>query len=804
MRPAKYTGYLYLLVALVAVACAPTGGGDNEPIHLIELFDQDLVEPAPTTFETPPRSEWSFAEEDAAWKSLDGVEGAAVRDGRLVGTSSSGRPLIELRAEVPLGTGDRLYSVIVRARVSAGTSLSVTAFDDERPPSEQALRQGPPGVLALHTPLLPGEEMQTYTIQRARNFPLGHPIDSSSITRVILSPTNEAGAEFEIESVRLVFRKEHLASLSSGIGWHGLAEIYHETLVTRSPETVRFSVDLPANPWLDLAIGTIEEGPVGFRVEIAEPGAASGELVMARRVTTPERWEPVRVDLDDWAGRSVDLLLRTEAEDEAAVAMWGTAVVRSGRAETAERGLPKGVIIFIGDTLRRDYLQPYGYERENAPTLNRLASEGAIFLENTTQGVWTKASVPSIMSSAYPATTGVRDFTDRLPASTVTVAEALRDVGYATFATSSVPFSGQLSNLQQGIDQLHESASIRGDLDGAKSARPYTDRMLDWIETHRDVPFFAFLHAMDPHSPYEPRAPFNATWFDIDQREDFVADMEAVKKEIKSPLMRRFGMPTREELLAAGLDPEEYVEHEIGWYDGSILGMDAEVERIIQRLEELGIADDVIFVFMSDHGEEFLDHGRHWHGNNTYGENVGVPLIIWAPGRVPAGVRVDEVVQSLDVMPTILDLAGLDIPETAQGQSLVPLIRAAAEGGSAAELGWESRPAISERFIQGTIPRGALGEDFNYYGLTTKEWRLVRVMDLQGELVRHELFDHVNDPLDQNDVAEANPEITEQLVAQLDRWLAWAEENKVASDEEAMEGMSAEELERLRSLGYVQ
>ncbi len=804
MRLANHYGCLYLLcLSLVSLACSAPAG-DTETIHLVEMFDESLVEPAPTNFDTPARSEWSFDDEDVDWTALSDFDDARVRDGRLTGRSASKRPVIELIAATPLGSGDRLHSVVVRARVSSGSTLSVTTLGAERPAGEAALRQGPPGPLALHTPLLTGEDVQTYTIQTARNFPLGHPIDRTEITRVLVSPTDEPGAQVEIESVRLVFRKEHLASLPSGIGWHGLSEIYHETLVTRSPETVRFCVDMPSRPWLDLAVGTIEEGPVGFRVEVAEPGAASGDLVLSRSVTTPERWEPVRVDLDAWAGHRVDLLLRTEAENKAAVGLWGTAVVRSGRGPEAARDLPKGVIVFIGDTLRRDYLQPYGYERANAPTLTRLASEGAIFLENTTQGVWTKASVPSIMSSAYPATTGVRDFTDRLPASTVTLAEALREAGYATFATSSVPFSGQLSNLQQGVEQLHESASIRGDLDGAKSARPYTDRMLDWIETHRDVPFFAFLHAMDPHSPYEPRPPFNTTWFPVAERESFVADMETVKEHIAHPLMRRFGMPSRDELVAAKVDPETYVAREVDWYDGSILGMDAEIERIVSRLEELDLADDVILVFLSDHGEEFLDHGRHWHGNNAYGENTGVPLIVWAPGRVPAGIVVSEVVQSLDVMPTILDLAGLEIPDTAQGQSLVPLMRAADGSGSAAELGWEARPAISERFLQGSIPRGALGEDYNYYALTTSEWKLVRVMDLDGELVRHELYDHRTDPLDQSDVSTDNPEITTNLVAQLDRWVAWAGENRLASDEEAMEGMSAEELERLRSLGYVQ
>ena len=802
-RPTRALFWPLAILVIAPTACSgPSAGGES--VYLIEQFDQDLVEPAPTVIVAPERTQWLFAE-PASWKAVRDTEGVEVVDGTLRGLSSSSLPVIELQTERPRGSGDRLHSVIVRARVSAGTTLSLTTLNGERPPTGEMLSRKPPGPFALETPLLPGTDMQTYSIYTARSFPLGNPIDHSDIERVLLAPTDEQGAEFEIESVRLVFHKEYLATVPSGIGWHGLGEIYHESLVTRSPETVRFSIDIPERPWLDLAVGTVEEGPVGFRIEVVRPGGSSGDLILSRQVTTPDRWEPVRLELDRWAGRTVDLLFKTEARADGAVALWGTAVVRSARLPSARRSQPKGVIVFLGDTLRRDHLQPYGHGRDNAPNLTRLASQGALFREATSQGVWTKASVPSILSSAYPATSGVRDFTDRLPASTVTLAEVLRKAGYATFATSSVPFSGQLSNLQQGVEQLHESASVDGDLDEGKSARPFTDRMLEWIERHRDVPFFAFLHAMDPHSPYEPRAPFDSTWFPPAEKNAFLQDLASIKEHIENPLMRRFGMPTRGELEKAGIDAEEYVRHEKDWYDGSILGMDAEIGRIIARLEELGLADDVLFVFLSDHGEEFLDHGKHWHGMNAYGENTAVPLIVWGPGRVPAGVSVDTVVQALDVLPTILDLAGLEIPESAQGQSLLPLMRAAADGGSAVELGWENRPAISERFLPGSIERSSGGEEeTNYLTLLTDEWKLVRKLDLEGETQAHELYDHAADPLDQRDVAADHPQIVERLVGQLDSWLAWVEENKLASDEEAAAGMSAAELERLRSLGYVQ
>ena len=115
------------------------------------------------------------------------------------------------------------------------------------------------------------------------------------------------------------------------------------------------------------------------------------------------------------------------------------------------------------------------------------------------------------------------------------------------------------------------------------------------------------------------------------------------------------------------------VLHEHDWYDSSIRAMDAELGRLIETLDELGLHDDTLLAFIADHGEEFLEHGSHWHGENAYGENSNVPLVLWSPGRIPAGLRVSETVQSIDLMPTLLELSELSAPDGVQGQSLVPM-----------------------------------------------------------------------------------------------------------------------------------
>ena len=161
--------------------------------------------------------------------------------------------------------------------------------------------------------------------------------------------------------------------------------------------------------------------------------------------------------------------------------------------------------------------------------------------------------------------------------------------------------------------------------------REFIDRLSAWLETHKDAPFFAFLHVFDPHDPYEPNAPYNTVWADPLKKEEHETQLKEVKKIINEPLRQLFGMPTRDELKRAGFDPDALVNHDQDWYDGSIRGMDVEIARLVERLRDLGLDDRTLIVFLSDHGEEFLDHGRMFHGQTVYGELTQTPREIDGP-----------------------------------------------------------------------------------------------------------------------------------------------------------------------------
>ena len=542
-------------------------------------------------------------------------------------------------------------------------------------------------------------------------------------------------------------------------------------------------------------------------------------------MTLPRRWETQRIELAEYAGQQVTLALSLEGDEDGLVGFWGTPVVRNSgarvppvddarseaRAALADGGstTPQGVIVFLGDTLRSDHLDAWGHDRKTAPTLTALAAEGVRFADAISPATWTKVAVPSLLSSVYPASHGIVGMADRLSSSATTMAEAFRGAGYATFATSSVSFTGKLSNVHQGVEVLHERASINNGSLGhssAKTARTYVDRFLTWLDDHYDVPFFAFIHVFDPHDPFEPYPPYDLMWASPTGKEEHEARLEQVGESLGDDRRvgdgNRFGperFPNREELEAAGVDPDVYAAHQLDWYDGSIRGMDAEIARLMEGLEQRGVAGDTLLAFVSDHGEEFLDHGWGWHGNTVYGEAINVPLMLRWPGVLPAGVVVDATVESLSLMTTLLELSGIPVPETAQGQSLLPMV---VSPNDPTAFGWVERPAFSER-KRIASRRERADYDVDQYSVVLDGWKLVRNVDPPEGMPEFELYDHADDPLDHNDVTADHPDVVERLTAELVGRLRYVEARKLPTDEDVSEGLSPAELRRLRSLGYI-
>ncbi|MEX1310034.1 MAG: sulfatase, partial [Candidatus Sulfomarinibacteraceae bacterium] len=761
--------------ALAAAVMVALGGcSDHRPappaISLVEGFDAAEVTDSPTVRLEFPRLEWRFDGESpitpkgdpdatVGWTAFNDIGSLRVRDGRLEGTATGEKPVLTVAIPDGAFPKDRLWAVELKLRISAGSKLGVDTFRSDEIDREEFLNElDAYGTSEYMIELSPGDETVTYTLTEAQST-YSRTGAIGGLKHLALRFVDADGADFSLESFRVVPRTEHLAGVPAGIGWHGLAGIFRETLVARAPERLTWRQDLGDRPWLDLAVGTPDNHPITFTVEVSSPGVET--VVRERTVTAGDRWEPFTVELGPFAGRTATLALSLKSDEDGHIGFWGAPAIRHRGARpettepTADRAAlgtidpPRGVILIVADTLRRDHLDAWGYERPTAPTITALAAGGTRFADNISQGSWTKVAVPSLLTSLYASTHGIFDIPHTIPASVTTLTEVFRANGYATFHTSSVMFSGKNSNLHQGVEILHERESIDdlGDY-RSKTSQTYVDRLLPWLDDHAEQPFFVFLHVFDPHSPFRPMHPHDLRWLDGDSVAAHEADLKRVEKVVEI----FHHLPSAEQLTEAEVDADAFLNAEKAWYDGSIRAMDYEIARLVERLEELDLRDDTLIAFVSDHGEEFLEHGNHWHGHSTYGELVNVPMFVTWPGVVPEGLVVDETTQSIDLMPTLLELARLPVPAEAQGDSLLPLMTAS---GESAATDWDRRVVFTER----KQPPGEETEGTaDSFAAIADGWKLIWNVVVRDDRPEFELFDHAADPLNLVNLADDHPE----------------------------------------------
>ena len=795
---------------LLGVGCSTP---DDPPpaISLVENFDSAEVTNSPDVRLEFPRLEWRFdgespiqPEDDdrltVGWTALNDVTNLRVEDGLLKGRAGE-MPVVSVAVPEDAFPDDRLHSVEIKLRISQGAQLGVENFRREEIDTEDWFKElRNTGLASYMIDVKPGDEVSTYTLGEAQaTFSKMEAI--GSVRHMALTFFDADGADFAVESVRIVPRTEHLAGVPAGIGWHGLGGVFRETLVARAPERLTWRQELGERPWLDLAVGTPDNHPITFRVEASSEGIEP--LVRKRTVTDGNSWETLQLDLEEMAGREVELTLSLASDEDGHIGFWGAPAIRyrgappavaepaPARAALGGPEVPRGVILIVADTLRRDHLDAWGYDRPTAPTITTLAAAGTRFADNISQGAWTKVAVPSLLTSLYASSHGIYDIPHKIPSSVTTLSEAFREAGYATFHTSSVTFSGKNSNLHQGVEVLHERESI-DDLGEyhSKTSRTYVDRLLPWLEDHAEQPFFVFLHVFDPHSPFRPLHPHDERWLDSEA----IARHEGNLEEIKEVVEYFHHLPSDDHLAEAGIDSEVFLEAEKAWYDGSIRAMDYEIARLLERLDDLGLRDETMIAFVSDHGEEFLEHGNHWHGHSAYGELVNVPMFVTWPGVVPEGLVVDRTTQSIDLMPTLLELARVPVPEEAQGASLLPLM---VSPGEPETMGWNRRAVFTERK---NPPFEETEGTPDAYAVIADGWKLIWNEVVRDDRPELELFDHVNDPLNLVNLADQHPDVVADLRLELDRWREMTAAEKVSTEDQEL---SAEELEQLRALGYV-
>lgn len=442
------------------------------------------------------------------------------------------------------------------------------------------------------------------------------------------------------------------------------------------------------------------------------------------------------------------------------------------------------VIVVSLDTLRADHLSCYGYGRETSPVLDGFAREALRFEDASSQASGTLPSHLSIFTSLEP--TQFRISRDdglngdqmhtrlRLPDAVTTVAEVLRDQGYATAAFTDGGFVAGRFGLDQGFEIFDESnGSERGLRRTIQSVAAYLQ--VRGSDPGAEKPLFLFVHTYDAHAPYRAPAPFGR-WFSKASYED---------------LQRSLGFePTPENLSLhrSSLTPSD-VEEVRALYDNGVRAVDAAMDELFGLLRRSGLYEDSLLIVLSDHGEEFLEHGDFNHGRTVYQELVHVPLLMRLPQGRGGGRVVPAPVPLLDVAPTILDVCGAPVPEQFEGRSLLSWLDA--ESGAASN---------ARRTLYFESPNVARGVN----GLRAGPWKVIH----NGRDRETELYDLRSDPGEHDDLAGKSPDVRGALVAELSDRVGNAEAHGKARGWFAIGGAAAgatpASLERLRALGYAQ
>ena len=453
------------------------------------------------------------------------------------------------------------------------------------------------------------------------------------------------------------------------------------------------------------------------------------------------------------------------------------------------RAAGPNIILIAVDTLRADFVKAYNVDAPpETPNISALAEDSVLFQNAFAQSSWTKASFGTIFSGMYPEAHTATGKASALPKDVTTIAEVLEAGGYYTRGYSNNPNITSTFNYDQGfadyidlkpdlyfgaqpsceklvlydilrkVVQQVNKRLLGGRIiitDFYQPGESITDIGLDWLDSDArpaDTPFFLFLHYMDPHDPFR--------------------DPDRPGKGFARVQMGNPDADMREPLIRAYTYEVEY--------------MDTHVGRLLDGLRERGLYDDALIVFTSDHGEEFYEHGGFWHGLSLYDEQIAIPLMMKLPGGQLAGERNFNLARHVDLAPTIAQFANQPTAVEWQGKSLFTPDLAP---------GNDNTPHVHSHLdFEGIV----------LHSIRTLDKKLIRANEGNKRgYAPVEFYDLAVDPGEQNNLAGEN-EVAEAVFQKaLDDMDAFIKEGAVEPEAFNLEDMTQEQLDRLRSLGYL-
>jgi len=430
-------------------------------------------------------------------------------------------------------------------------------------------------------------------------------------------------------------------------------EVYVEGIAIAPERTTSYRtqpVQLPTAARLSFGMGikrpAWSQGPVVFTIKACDEEADVCEPVFSERLDPSSEnahgWQDRAVSLESLAGRTRAFLFETRVsnpnKDAFSLPAWSNPTVYVPRVPTDG----PNVILLSIDTLSAKHLPLYGYTRDTAPFIDAtFAKQGTVFDHCVAAAVTTPPSHMTMFTSVQPSVHGLTvGLLQTLPDWLVTLAETLRAGGFETGAVTEDGWLGTEFGFGRGFNSYAENKSpdVMSPLGQVKLT---FQKARTWLAHNKDRRFFLFLHTFQVHDPYMP-PPEYLGFFDDHGQPITDASPQAVREQVA--------------------------------YDREIRYTDDELRSLFETLEQDGLSQNTIFILVSDHGEEFFEHGYWGHGAHLYEETTHVPLMFWGPGHIPAGKRVAAPVGHIDLMPTILEIAGVSNPSQVMGTSFADLL----------------------------------------------------------------------------------------------------------------------------------
>ena len=433
------------------------------------------------------------------------------------------------------------------------------------------------------------------------------------------------------------------------------------------------------------------------------------------------------------------------------------------------------VILVTIDTTRADRFGCYGNEQNITPNIDKIAKEGVVFLNAYCQIPTTDPSHASILTGTYPRTHGLVMNGGKIAKKDIpSLAEWFKKNGYLTAAITSRPILEPKRMGIKGFDYTNVPKNYKAD---SRRAQNTYGRAIEWLDKNYNKDIFLWVHFWDPHDEYEPPPPFNSKF----------------NNAYKGPYKR-----TKEKHGFIASDKKRYTEDELQYiealYNGEIAFVDYYVGKLMDYFDKKSEGKEVapLFIITADHGEtlgELQDRLNYAfrHAKFVRYNTIHVPLIIKWKGVLPSGKTFNEIVESVDIAPTIVELAsnGKSKLEGCDGKSLKSLM----QNGSK----WNKKESFARRRFYPHKIKGADFLDAREYGVTTKEWFLVT-----NEKKGTELYHIESDPIECTDISDERNDIVDDLLGRLKQW-----KNNFPETTPMKSKLTPEEQKVLKSLGYL-